>query len=55
MTPEEKEKLNEYILGISEILAKNTPQENLKDFESIEVTVREHLLTTVAPGIGSFF
>jgi len=55
MTPEDKQKLDEYLVGISEILAKNTPPENLKDFETIEVTVREHLLSTVAPGIGSFF
>lgn len=55
MTPEEKKKLDEYIAGISEILAKNTSPEDLKDFESIEITLRKHLLTKVAPGIGSFF
>jgi len=55
MTPEEKQKLDEYLTGIAEILAKNTPPEKLKDFETIEVTIREHLLSTVGPSIGSFF
>jgi hypothetical protein len=55
MTPEEKLKLNEYIKGISEILVNNTPKENLKNFESIELTVREHILNNVSPAIGSFF
>jgi hypothetical protein len=55
MTPEEKQKLNEYLRGISEILVNNTPKENLKDFESIELAVREHMLSSVSPVIGSFF
>ena len=55
MTTEEQEKLNEHIKGIAEILFNNTPAENLKSFESIELAVREHMLTTVSPVIGSFF
>ena len=55
MTPEEKQKLNEHLKGISEILVNNTPKENLKDFESIELAVREHMLSSVSPTIGSFF
>jgi len=55
MTPEEKQKLNEYLKEISEILVNNTPKENLKDFESIELAVREHILSSVSPVIGSFF
>jgi len=39
MTPEEKQKLDEHLAGIAEILAKNTPECNLKDFETIEVTI----------------
>jgi hypothetical protein len=46
MTPEEKQKLNEHLKEISEILVNNTPKENLKDFESIELAVREHMLLT---------
>ncbi len=49
MTPEEKQKLNEHLKEISEILVNNTPKENLKDFESIELAVREHILSSVSP------
>jgi hypothetical protein len=52
MTPEETQKLNEHIKGISEILINNTAIENLKDFESIELIVREHM---VSPVVASFF
>ena len=55
MTPDEQQKLKEHIKGISEILVKNTPAENLKDFESIELAIREHILKDVNPEIGSFF
>jgi Trp operon repressor len=55
MTPDEQQKLKEHIKGISEILVKNTPQENLKDFESIELAIREQILKEVSPEIGSFF
>jgi hypothetical protein len=55
MTPKDKQKLKEYIKGISEILVKNTPPENLKDFESIELAIRDHLLKEISPEIGSFF
>jgi hypothetical protein len=55
MTPEEKKKLNEHIKGISEILVNNTPKENLNDLESIELAVREHMLSNVSPAIGNFF
>jgi hypothetical protein len=55
MTPEEKQKLNEHLKGISEILVNNTPKEDLKDFESIELAIRDHLLSSVSPTIGSFF
>jgi hypothetical protein len=55
MTPEENQKLNEHLKGISEILVNNTPKESLKDLESIELAVREHILSSVSPTIGSFF
>jgi hypothetical protein len=55
MTPEEQQKLDEHLKVISEILVNNTPKENLKDFESIELAVREHMLSSVSPTIGSFF
>ena len=34
------------------ILLENTPKEQLKDFASIELAVRDHVLTQVAPEIG---
>jgi hypothetical protein len=40
---------------ISAILLKNTPSEQLKDFGSIELAVRDHVLQEVAPEIGKFF
>jgi hypothetical protein len=55
MNSEEKQKLDEHLKAIAEILVNNTPKENLKNFESIELAVREHMLTEVSPSIGSFF
>ena len=55
MTPEERQQLQEYLQKISEILYRDTPKENLKDFETIEHTVRNKILTEVAPQIGEFF
>ena len=55
MTPEDSQKLEEYIEGIAQILYQNTPQEQLENFETIEITVRNEILTKVAPRIGEFF
>jgi len=41
--------------GVARILFKNTPEEQLKDFGSIELAVRDHVLKEVAPKIGIFF
>jgi hypothetical protein len=55
MTPEEKQKLKENMRSISEILVKNTPVEKLKDFESIELAIRDHMLKEIGPEIADFF
>ena len=55
MTPEDKAIIKEKLTEVAEILYKNTPDEKLDTFETIELTVREHLLDTVAPTIGNFF
>ena len=55
MTPEEQATVNQKLKEVAEILYKNTPDEELASFESIELSVREHLLETVAPKIGEFF
>lgn len=55
MTPEEQKVVQQKLKEVAEILYKNTPSEELKTFEKIELSVREHLLETVAPTIGNFF
>ena len=55
MTPDDKKELQGHIRAISEILYRNTSQEQLQTFESIEITVRETMLTEVTPQVGEFF
>ncbi|ELP56650.1 hypothetical protein O53_1259 [Microcystis aeruginosa TAIHU98] len=55
MNAQEELQLQEHLQAIGKILARNTPQEQWKDFEAIELAVREHLLTTVSPAISSIF
>ena len=55
MTPEEQQKIKINLQQIAEILYKNTPVDNLQSFESVELSVREHLIETVAPEISGFF
>lgn len=55
MTPEETKELQVHLEAAASILFKNTPAEQLQDFESIERSVRDHLLEQVSPQIGNFF
>ncbi len=55
MTPEEQAIVQEKLREVAEILYKNTPLESLKTFETVELSVREHLLEIVAPEVGNFF
>ena len=55
MTPEEQAIVERKLKEVAEILYKNTPDEGLNTFETIELSVRAHLLETVAPKIGEFF
>lgn len=55
MTPEESKTLQEHLQAAAAILLKNTGKEQLKDFASIELAVRDHVLKEVAPEIGNFF
>jgi hypothetical protein len=55
MTPEEQQKIKINLQEIAAIFYKNTPGEKLQDFESVELSVREHLIETVAPEISCFF
>jgi hypothetical protein len=54
MTPEEQQKIKINLQEIAEVLYKNTPVDNLQSFESVELSVREHLIETVAPEIRFF-
>ena len=55
MTPEEQQKIKINLQEIAEILYQNTSVDNLQSFESVELSVREHLIETVAPEISGFF
>ena len=55
MTPEEQSTIDQKLKEVAEILDNNTPSEELATFETIELSVREHLLGKIAPKIGEFF
>ncbi|MFM2311249.1 MAG: hypothetical protein RLZZ04_525 [Cyanobacteriota bacterium] len=55
MTPEEQSIVDQKLKEVAEILYNNTPDEELNTFETIELSVRDHLLKRVAPKIGEFF
>lgn len=55
MTPEEQLIVDRKLKEVAEILYSNTSEEELNTFETIELSVRDHLLKTVAPKIGEFF
>jgi|GEM_PF-1538751 len=55
MTLEESKILKEHLKAAAAILLSNTQKEELKNFASIGLAVRNHLLNEVAPEIGNFF
>lgn len=55
MTPKEQSTIDQKLREVAEILYNNTPNEELATFETIELSVRNHLLRKVAPRIGEFF
>ncbi len=55
MTPEQQKQLQEHLHKAAQILDQNTPSQKLQDFETIECTVREQVLSLVAPTIGEIF
>ncbi len=55
MTPEEQSIVDQKLREVAEILYNNTPREELATFETIELSVRNHLLEKVSPKIGEFF
>lgn len=55
MTPQEAQALQAHLEAAAAILFKNTPAEQVQDFESIERSVRDQVLEQVSPQIGNFF
>ena len=55
LSPEEKEKLEEYAKAIARILHQNTSSDKLKTFEDIETTLREEIQEQASPEIAKFF
>lgn len=55
MNSSEAEQLVYYLQSAAKILKAGTPEDNLQDFESIELMARKHLLETVGPIMGEIF
>jgi hypothetical protein len=55
MNSEDRKKIDTCLQELAEILYRNTPAEELADFEGIEKAVRNHMLETVGPNIGFFY
>jgi len=55
MTPEDSQRLEACLLEAAEILYRNTPSEELTNFESLEKVVRKKMLEQVSPKIAFFF
>jgi hypothetical protein len=54
MTPEDTQRLEACLLEAAEILYRNTPSEELTNFESLEKVVRKKMLEQVSPKIAFF-
>jgi hypothetical protein len=55
MTPEDQQQLKAYLKGAAEILYRNTDSTELSNFESIEKSLHQKILSEVGPELGSFF
>lgn len=55
VTPKETRELNKHLEAAAAILFKNTPKEELQDFESLELALRNQLAAHVHPTFGHFF
>lgn len=54
MNPSKEARLRACLAELSELLYEDTDPNNLKTLEGIEKSVRQHLLETVGPELGSF-
>lgn len=48
-------KAKHYLREAAKLLKEDTPEEQLQDFESIELAVRKHIVEIVGPEIGTVF
>jgi hypothetical protein len=55
VTPEETQAFQAHIEAAAAILFKNTPADQLQDFESLERSLRDYMLTSVGSQISHFF
>ncbi|MEG4459265.1 hypothetical protein [Microcoleus sp. N9_A1] len=55
MNPANEQKLKYHLREVAKLLKEETPQEELQNFEHIELAARKHILETVGPEIGTFF
>jgi hypothetical protein len=55
MTPEDSQRLESCLQEVAEILYRQTSTTELKNFESIEKTVRKQMLEQVSPKIAFFY
>jgi hypothetical protein len=54
MLPEKAQQIQPYTEAIAALLYEETDPEQIKTLESIEITVREHVLEHVSPAIALF-
>jgi hypothetical protein len=54
-TQRQEEELQGHLEAIAQILWSQTPKEELEDFASRELAVRDKITGQVAPAIGNFF
>jgi hypothetical protein len=55
MTPEDQKRLKAHLKEVAEILYRNTDSTELSNFESIQKSLRQKILSEVRPELGSFF
>jgi hypothetical protein len=55
MSPESEALADEYTTKLARLMFEHTEPEKLKDFESMEVEIRDQIIKRIAPKIGEFF
>jgi hypothetical protein len=55
MNSHDRYELNKHLKAAAAIIFKNTPEDQLQDFESLELALRDQLQANIQPAIGNFF